>query len=79
MHDPLAVAALLDPTLVTCQTVSVDVELSGRLTRGRPVSWIAGGTAMSQGLVLPKLDPIQVAVDVDNARFVSMLMGRLLT
>lgn len=79
LHDPLAVAALLDPTLVTCQTVSVDVELSGRLTRGRPVSWIAGGTAMSQGLVLPKLDPIQVAVDVDNARFVSMLMGRLLT
>jgi purine nucleosidase len=34
IHDPLAVAAALDPSLVTTQSVAVDVELAGTFTTG---------------------------------------------
>ena len=35
MHDPLALAVALDPTLVATRRVAVDVETTGRLTTGR--------------------------------------------
>ncbi len=38
MHDPLALAAALDPTLVTTEPVTVDVELTGALTGGQTVA-----------------------------------------
>jgi purine nucleosidase len=38
MHDPLALAAALDPSLVTTQAVTVDVELTGALTGGQTVA-----------------------------------------
>ena len=38
MHDPLALAAALDPTLVTTEPVTVDVELTGTLTGGQTVA-----------------------------------------
>jgi purine nucleosidase len=38
MHDPLAFAAALDPTLVTTEPVTVDVELTGSLTGGQTVA-----------------------------------------
>ncbi len=38
IHDALAVAAALDPTLVTTQPVAVDVELGGTLTTGETVT-----------------------------------------
>ncbi len=37
MHDPLALAAALDPTLVETRRVAVDVETAGRLTTGATV------------------------------------------
>ena len=36
IHDPLAVAAALDRSLVTTEALSVDVETGGELTTGRP-------------------------------------------
>ena len=38
IHDPLALAAALDPTLVRTEAVSVEVELGGRLTTGETVT-----------------------------------------
>jgi purine nucleosidase len=38
VHDPLALAAALDPSLVRTEAVTVDVELTGRLTTGETVA-----------------------------------------
>jgi purine nucleosidase len=38
IHDPLALAAALDPALVRAEAVPVDVELGGRLTTGETVT-----------------------------------------
>jgi len=38
LHDPLALAAAMDPTLVTTEPVTVDVELAGSLTGGQTVA-----------------------------------------
>ena len=77
LHDPLAVAALLDPSLVTVERVRVDVELTGRLTRGRVVSWKPDDTTLKEGLGLHTLEPVGVATGVDNDRFVGFLLDRL--
>jgi purine nucleosidase len=37
MHDPLAIAVALDPTLVETRRASIDVETSGRLTTGATI------------------------------------------
>jgi len=38
MYDPLAVAAVIDPTLVTLKDMHVDVETKGEFTRGETVA-----------------------------------------
>ena len=38
MHDPLAVAAAIDPSLIATQRVAVDVETTGALTSGMTVA-----------------------------------------
>ena len=61
MHDPLAIGAAIDPTLITTKPVAADVEISGELTRGMTVAdwrglWKRGPNA-------------QVALEVDAPRF----------
>jgi len=58
MHDPLAVAVALDPTLVRLRMAPVDVETRGELTRGLTLADFRGETG-----------PIGVAIEVDAARF----------
>ncbi|HEY8584721.1 MAG TPA: nucleoside hydrolase, partial [Capillimicrobium sp.] len=80
LHDPLALAALLDPEVVSTRTATVDVELRGSLTRGRTVSWDARDPeAMSAGLELPDARPVTIADGVDNARFMPLLLDRITT
>ncbi len=38
IHDPLAVASALDPSLITTESLSVEVELAGRWTTGETVT-----------------------------------------
>jgi purine nucleosidase len=38
IHDPLAVAAALDPSLIRTEAVPVDIELGGTLTTGETVT-----------------------------------------
>ncbi len=78
LHDPLAVAVLLERGFVTVERAHVDIELVGRLTRGRPVSWRPGDPFSSCGLRLPEVPQIEIVTDVDNDAFKAFLMDRLL-
>jgi purine nucleosidase len=61
MHDPLAVAVALDPTLVETRRAAVDVETSGRLTTGATIVDWRGQWG--------RLANAEVAVAVDAERF----------
>jgi len=66
LHDPLAVAAVFDPSLVTCEPRRLAVELTGTHTRGATVP-------------VPGDPNTAVALDVDAARFVPLFTDRILT
>lgn len=38
LHDPLAAAVVLDPEVVQCRAATIDVELTGTLTRGMTIA-----------------------------------------
>lgn len=69
VHDPLAVAATLDRTLVRTEPVHVDVETSGDLTAGMTVADWRHLTGKA-----PNLD---VAVDADAVTFLDRLLERV--
>src|SRR4051794_14914030 len=78
LHDPLALATVLDPTLVTTRRACVDIELGGSLTRGRTVAWDPSDDELpAAGLDLPVVRPVDIADGVDNDRFVGLLLDRL--
>ena len=69
IHDPLAVAAALDPTLIRTEALAVDVELGGTLTTGETVTdW-----RRKWGRE-PNLD---VAVEADADEFLSRFVERV--
>ena len=69
VHDPLALATALDPSLVRTEALTVDVELGGRLTTGETVAdWRRVWSRP------PNLD---VAVEADAARFFELLIERV--
>lgn len=69
IHDPLALAAALDPSLVRTAAVTVDVELEGRLTAGETVAdWRRRWGRP------PNLD---VAVEADAERFLDRFIERV--
>jgi purine nucleosidase len=74
MHDPLAVGALIDPTIVHTAPLAVQVETKGELTTGMLVA--------DRRPLLPDLKApanVQVALEVDPARFLEMFLHRLQT
>jgi inosine-uridine nucleoside N-ribohydrolase len=78
LHDPLALATLLDPAVISHRTACVDIELTGTLTRGRTVAWDPDDhEILSAGIVLPNVRPARIATDVDNERFMPLLLDRL--
>jgi purine nucleosidase len=69
IHDPLALAAALDPTLVSTTPLTVEVELGGRLTTGETVTdWRR---------VWGRLPNVNVAVEADSARFMARFVERV--
>lgn len=64
MHDPFTVAAAIDPTLVQTKHLFVDIETEGEFTLGKTVVDILGVSKNK-----PNTD---VALDLDNKRFVSL-------
>jgi inosine-uridine nucleoside N-ribohydrolase len=89
MHDPLAMASFLDPSLLTWQDYYVDVEILGELTAGETVGYrpsesgLRGSAPTLAGtktsvMLRDKYTPnAQVAVDVNSPRFFELLIGRL--
>ncbi len=69
IHDPLAVAAALDPGLLTTQPVAVDVELGGTLTTGETVTDWRG--------VWGRPPNVDVAVDARADEFLRRFVERV--
>ena len=59
LHDPLAAAVALDPGLVQTRTTTVDVELTGTLTRGMTIAdWSRRWGRESNAHVGVEVDPV---------------------
>ncbi len=69
LHDPLVVAWLIDPSLVTLKPYFVEVETDGRYTTGKTVVDVHG--------ILKRVPNSMVGVELDSGRFVA-LMTKLL-
>jgi purine nucleosidase len=69
IHDPLAVAAALDPSLVETEPLFVDVETTGELT--------AGMTVADRRHLTGKPANVDVAVGADVAEFMTRLIERI--
>ena len=69
IHDPLAVAAALDPSLVRTEALAVDIELGGTLTTGETVTdWRR---------VWKRPPNIDVAVEADATEFLARFVDRV--
>lgn len=84
MHDPLAVAAFIDRSLVRLRDYFVAIETEGTLTAGEtvgyseaPVRRSAPRDDSSHIAGTPFAPNAKVAVDVDSGRFFRMFTGRL--
>jgi pyrimidine-specific ribonucleoside hydrolase len=69
IHDAMAVAHVIDPTLLTTQRTNVAVETRSQLCDGRTVVDLRGVTGRE-----PNAD---VGVDVDAERFLELLVSRI--
>lgn len=69
VHDPCAVAQVIDPTLIRGQSMPVDIELSGEWTAGRTVCDIYGVTG--------KPANANVGLELDVPRFWDLLIETL--
>ena len=72
LHDPLAVGAALDPSLVGYEALHVEVECDGRITRGMSVA--DRRPLRSHGKRPPNC---RVALSVDAPRFLDLFLDRL--
>jgi inosine-uridine nucleoside N-ribohydrolase len=69
VHDPCAVAAIIDPSVVTTQLMNVAVELESELTAGRTVCDVYGTTGRE-----PNVD---VGVDLAVERFWELMIAAI--
>jgi len=87
MHDPLTVAQLIDPSVVTLKDFFVEIETTGELTAGQSLGYAHGPVRRSPPLEtgLPSADSpeaefkpnAKVAVEVDPDKFFRLLLARL--
>src|SRR6266699_3824871 len=71
VHDPCAVAAVIDPDILQAHTIRVEIETEGEWTSGRTVCDIYG--------VLGKEPNVRVGYALDVPRFWEMLIITILT
>jgi inosine-uridine nucleoside N-ribohydrolase len=85
MYDPLAVATVIDHTLVTLKDMHVDVETKGEFTRGETVANRMGSNENNvlhgdhyeiEG-VIPLKPNARVCLGSDAERFLQMFISRL--
>lgn len=66
VHDALAVAAIIDPSVITTRFLHVDVETGGELT--------VGETVVDTNFRSRRDPNVHVALDADEPKFVTMLL-----
>src|SRR3954452_6502055 len=66
VHDALAVASLVDPTVISTHRLHVDVETQGELT--------VGETVVDPNFRSRRQPNVDVALDADERKFVAMLL-----
>src|SRR6266567_960423 len=71
LHDPCAVAAVIEPGILHVHTIRVEIETEGQWTSGRTVCDIYG--------VLGKEPNVRVGYALDVARFWDMVISTILT
>ncbi|WP_426309475.1 nucleoside hydrolase [Cellulosimicrobium sp. E-16] len=71
VHDPCAVAAVIDPQVMTTRRAPLDVELHGALTTGMTVADLRGDEPA------PDECRTQVAVTLDHRRFWNLVLDAL--
>ena len=69
VHDPCAVAAVIDPSVVPTRRVNVEIDTSSGLSAGRTVCDMYGITGRTPNA--------EVGVDLDVARFWELMIGAL--
>jgi purine nucleosidase/pyrimidine-specific ribonucleoside hydrolase len=67
LHDPIAVAAVLDPTIMRTQYLPVSIELNGDLTRGATVVDVHGVTGREAN--------VNVGLELDVERFWDLIIA----
>jgi len=87
MHDPLTVAQLIEPSVVTLKDFFVEIETTGELTAGQSLGYAHGPVRRSPPLETgqpaadcpePEFKPnAKVAVEVDPDKFFRLLLARL--
>ena len=85
MHDPLAVGAAIDRSLISSQDMRVDVEMNGAHTRGETVASrhnssdrkvLRDDRYVIEGI--EKVQPnVRVAVESDAQRFIQLFLSRM--
>jgi pyrimidine-specific ribonucleoside hydrolase len=90
LHDPLAMAAFIDPTIIETKDCRVEVETAGEFTAGETVDYcsrrfnksepLLGEPALQPSNATAEANPLisKVAVDVNLAKYYQLLMSRLL-
>jgi len=77
MHDPLALAIAIDPSLATLQATRVEVETDGTWTRGATVTDLRGIRRSPWPTGWMPEDNARVALDVDAPAFMMRFIERL--
>jgi purine nucleosidase len=70
LHDPLAVAVAQDPSVVSLETMQIDVECTGELTRGQVIP-----DRRRTGTTVPNAG---VALEVDSDRFEKLFVETMI-
>ena len=88
MHDPLTVAHLIDPTILTLKEYYVQIETTGELTAGESIAYsgaspVRRSPPMDTGKLPPEVPEesfspnSKVAVEVNAQKFFDLLLSRL--
>jgi pyrimidine-specific ribonucleoside hydrolase len=84
LHDALAIAAVVDPTLIETRGATIEVDTGVGVARGQTVCFFEPpkGKGVILGIPAPDVAPAlrpraQVAVEVDAARFRELLLARI--
>jgi len=83
LHDPCALAWLIDPSLISAEKMHVQVELYGEHTRGmtvcdqRNLQPAAAGLSVSDGIRTGSIPNAEVGMRIDTPRFIDLLVDTL--